>query len=185
MKKMADKKQLQLIHIAKNQLGLDDDTYIDTLQYRYNVSSSKDLTYNQASALIAMFIKNGFRIPKKREKTTIKKHNKVIRLATPTQYKLIEVLKKNIVWKYENGYELYIQKRFKIDKVISIDDAFKVINGLKGILGIKTNIIEMQALPFPFNPDRFKFSNDGTAWVFDIENKKLIKINSDGGIINE
>lgn len=153
MTKMADKKQLQLIHIAKNQLGLDDDTYRETLEYRYNVSSAKYLTYNQASNFIGFLSEKGFKFKKKAGKLKAKKADNIIELATTRQYKLIEVLKNNIVWKYDNGYELYIQKRLKINKVVTKQDAFKVINALKGMLGITTKIIELQALPFPWNPD--------------------------------
>ena len=176
MKKMADKKQLQLIHIAKNQLGLDDDTYIDTLQYRYNVSSSKDLTYNQASNFIGFLSEKGFKFKKKSKPLKAKKAE----LATPQQHRLIEVLKNNIVWKYENGYELYIKKRLKINKVITKQDAFKVINALKGMLGINTKIIELQALPFPWNPEIKWFNKHGWAWFFDISKGRLIKLNIHG-----
>lgn len=180
MKKMADKKQLQLIHIAKNQLGLDDDTYIDTLQYRYNVSSSKDLTYNQASNFIGFLHEKGFKFKKKARTLKVKKTGNIIELATPAQHKLIEVLKKNIVWKYENGYQLYIQKRLKINKVISKDDAIKVINALKALIGINTKIIELQALPIPWNPEKKWFNNLGFAWFYDKSKNKLIKLNTYG-----
>ncbi len=87
------------------------------------------------------------------------------------------MLKNNIVWKVENGYELYIQKRLKINKVITKSDAFKVINALKGMLGINTKIIELQALPFPWNPETKWFNNLGWAWFFDISKSRLVKLN--------
>ena len=180
MKKMADKKQLQLIHIAKTQLALDDETYRETLEYRYNVSSSKDLTYNQASNFIGFLSENCFKFKKKVKPLKAKKADNVIELATPAQHKLIEVLRNNIVWKVENGYELYIQKRLKINKVITKADAFKVINALKGMLGITTKIIELQALPFPWNPETKWFNNLGWAWFFDISKSRLIKLNIHG-----
>ncbi len=182
MKKMVDKKQLQLIHIAKNQLGLDDDTYRDTLQYRYSVSSSKELSYNQASNFIGFLSEKGFKLKKKRA-LKVKKSSNVIELATPRQHKLIEVLKKNIIWEYEDGYKLYIKKRLKIDKVITKEDAFKVINALKGILGINTKIIELQALPFPWDPDFKWFNNLGFAWFFDISKGQLVKLNIYGEVV--
>lgn len=177
MKKNADKKQLQLIHIAKTQLALDDETYRETLQYRYNVSSSKDLTYNQASNFIGFLSEKGFKFKKKSRTLKAKKADNVIELATPAQHRLIDVLKNNIVWKVENGYELYIQKRLKINKVITKSDAFKVINALKGMLGINTKIIELQALPFPWNPETKWFNNLGWAWFFDISKSRLVKLN--------
>lgn len=177
MKKNADKKQLQLIHIAKTQLALDDETYRETLQYRYNVSSSKDLTYNQASNFIGFLSEKGFKFKKKSRTLKAKKADNIIELATSAQHRLIDVLKNNIVWKYDNGYELYIQKRLKINKVITKQDAFKVINALKGMLGITTKIIELQALPFPWNPDIKWFNKLDWAWFFDISKSRLIKLN--------
>lgn len=177
MKKMADKKQIQLIHVAKTQLALDDETYRETLEYRYNVTSAKDLTYNQASNFIGFLSEKGFKFKKKTKPLKAKKADNVIELATPAQHKLIEVLKNNIVWKVENGYELYIQKRLKINKVITKADAFKVINALKGMLGINTKIIELQALPFPWNPEIKWFNKHGWAWFFDISKGRLIKLN--------
>lgn len=180
MKKMANKKQIQLIHVAKQQLALDDEAYRETLEYRYNVTSAKNLTYNQASNFIGFLSEKGFKFKKKAKPLKAKKADNVIELATPAQHKLIEVLKNNIVWKVENGYELYIQKRLKINKVITKADAFKVINALKGILGINTKIIELQALPFPWNPEIKWFNKHGWAWFFDISKCKLIKLNLHG-----
>lgn len=177
MKKMIDKKQLQLIHIAKNQLGLDDEIYRETLTTKYNVTSSKNLTYNQGSHFIGYLVNLGFDIKKKKSNFQIKAKSKIITLATKKQHKLIEILKKNITWKYEDGYNRFIKKRLKIEKVISCKDAQKVINALKGLLDIDTRIIELQALPFPFNPITFKFKNKKYAWFYDINTGRLIKIN--------
>lgn len=185
MKKMADKKQIQLIHVAKTQLALDDETYRETLEYRYNVTSAKDLTYNQASNFIGFLSEKGFKFKKKTKSLKAKKADNIIELATPAQHKLIEVLKNNIVWKVENGYELYIQKRLKINKVITKQDAFKVINALKGMLGITTKIIELQALPFPWNPETKWFNKWGWAWFFDISKGRLIKLNVYGDEVEE
>lgn len=177
---MITKKQLQLIHIAKQQLNIDDDLYRETLEYRYNVSSSKDLSYNQASNFIGFLSEKGFKFKKKNKPLKAKKADNIIELATPAQHKLIDVLRNNIVWKAENGYELYIQKRLKINKVITKADAFKVINALKGMLGITTKIIELQALPFPWNPEIKWFNKWGWAWFFDISKSRLIKLNIHG-----
>ena len=55
------RKQKVLIHIGKNQIGMDDDEYRDILENRYKKKSSKDLTYNQAEDLIRLFKKLGFK----------------------------------------------------------------------------------------------------------------------------
>lgn len=102
----ADKKQLQLIHIAKAQLDIDDDMYRETLQYRYNVSSAKDLSYNQAADFIGFLTEKGFKFKKKKAPLKAKKAGNVVELATPAQHRLIEVLKNNIVWKKESGLKL-------------------------------------------------------------------------------
>lgn len=186
MKTPINKKQLQLIHIAKSQLGIEDDNYRELLEYKYNVTSSKDLTYNQAHNFISFLIQKGFKLTKKvKQPLRATKSDKVIELATPAQYRLIEVLKKNIVWKYDNGYELYIKKRLKLSKVITKQDAFKVINALKAMLGINTKIVELQALPFPWNPNLKWFNKLGWAWFFDISHNKLVKLNIYGDEIYE
>lgn len=64
MKNPINKKQIQLIHIAKQQLNIDDDLYRDILQNNFNVSSSKELTNIQAEQLLRFFRSKGFRIAK-------------------------------------------------------------------------------------------------------------------------
>ena len=72
------KKQIQLIHIAKQQLSIDDDTYKELLA-NYNVTSSKDLTQFQAEHLLRHLRSKGFKIVKP-ARNKAKMHNKVIKL---------------------------------------------------------------------------------------------------------
>ncbi len=63
--KLASKKQIQLIHIAKAKLGMDDEAYRALLHDRCRVASSKDLTYAQASRLIDELKRKGGIDPRK------------------------------------------------------------------------------------------------------------------------
>lgn len=166
----ADKKQLQIIHIAKEQLKLDDESYRDLLQDRFNVSSAKDLSYKEADGLINFFKSKGFKIKKKR--ATVTMGDKTIKLASRYQFELINVLKSNIIWR--ESYEAWLNKRMKIKKVLSAYEAFKVIEGLKGMLGIRTKIIELKALPFPMKQEEPL----PEGWFFDLSQGKLIYINA-------
>lgn len=55
----ADRAQLAKIHIAKKQLGIEEEDYRKHL-LDFGVASSKDLTYAQANAFIAMYMSGGF-----------------------------------------------------------------------------------------------------------------------------
>lgn len=175
-------KQLQLIHIAKSQLNIDDETYKETLLAKFNVRSSKELTYYQATLFLDHLKRAGFKI--KRKKTTVKMGSKVITMATAAQRALIEVLKANIVWKV--SYQAWLEKRMKIKKIVTCAEAFKVIEGLKGMLKITTPIIAMKALPFPYTPELKLFINKKTGeiqkfcWMFDTKSSRLICFNVHG-----
>lgn len=163
------KKQIQLIHIAKQQLCIDDDTYQDILA-NYKVKSSKDLSKFQAEHLLRHLRSKGFRIVKTaRNKAKI--GDKTIKLASTSQLKLIEVLKANIIWKV--SFESWLNTRMKMKKILSSKDAAKVIEGLKGMLNIKTKHIEFLMLPFPAEYDIETLQNQ---WFFDILDNKLIYI---------
>lgn len=110
---------------------------------------------------------------------------KVITMATAVQRALIEVLKANIVWKI--SYQAWLEKRMRIQKVLTTKDAFKVIEGLKGMLKIKTFIIQMKALPFPYSPEPKLFINPKTGevmefiWMFDTATNRLVRFSINGG----
>lgn len=54
-------KAIKIIHIAKNQLHLNDDIYRDILATRYNKTTSKNLTYEEYKDLMGLFEQMGFR----------------------------------------------------------------------------------------------------------------------------
>lgn len=58
---MPNRHDLALIHIAKKELGLDDDTYRSVLWERYHKESSAELTDLQAADLIDLFRQKGWR----------------------------------------------------------------------------------------------------------------------------
>ena len=55
-------KALQIVHVGKRKLGLDDPTYRALLQRVTGKSSAKDLNASQLQAVIAEFKRQGFRI---------------------------------------------------------------------------------------------------------------------------
>ena len=176
--------QIKLIHIAKHQLNIEDDIYVDILQERYNVSSSTKLSKNEADNLLGFFKEKGFKSRKK--KLSITKNGKIITLVKTPQLTLIEILKANIVWRNENGYQLWLQKRMKIKKIITMNDAQKVIEGLKGMIGIDSKIIINRELPFSYNTDQVIASNTGKGlmWYYDFTNQKLVAYsNSEQGVL--
>ena len=59
---MSRAKALQIVHVAKRQLGLDESTYRALLQRVTGKSSAKDLNATQLQAVIAEFKRHGFRI---------------------------------------------------------------------------------------------------------------------------
>lgn len=55
-----NKKLIQLIHIAKSQLGFDDDTYRDILTYTTGKNSTKKMNLKELKAVLDEFKKKGF-----------------------------------------------------------------------------------------------------------------------------
>lgn len=177
---MINQGQIQLIHVAKAQLGLDDDLYREILENLYGVKSCTKLSYAQANNLIEHFKSKGF-TPK--PKPPRKKVKGVVELPSPAQNELIEVLKANIVWHAgADGFKLWLTRRMRMSKITTKQDAARVIEGLKGMLGIDSEIIQMRALPFPLRLDESYFINSRTGevlpfrWVYDLSKRKLVKV---------
>lgn len=78
-------KLIQLIHVGKTKLGLDDELYREVLESCTGKTSSKDLTIQQLEAVLNRFKQLGFEVESK-EKTG------VANLADDTQSKLIRHL---------------------------------------------------------------------------------------------
>lgn len=140
-----DPKQVQLIHIARAQLGLTEENYRAIIAGRTQgkKDSSADLTYNEADAVINYMIRQGFRIKPKyvaREKAVKRawrsgqRPANVFCLATQAQLNMINALAGKIHWRYADGYDRWRRKYIKIDQIKTDDEACRVIEGLKGML---------------------------------------------------
>jgi len=110
--KMIDKKQIQLIHVAKSKLGMDDEIYRELLA-RYKVSSSKKLTYRQATMVIDELKKKGFKLKKSKNRPRTEKGTQISRY----QLDLIQFLASQYPWKYEDGFQLWLKKQDKLAKI--------------------------------------------------------------------
>ena len=150
--KMIEPIQTQLIHIAKAQLGLSRDNYeaIISAQTKGKKQSSKDLTYFEADGLINYFKTLGFKIkanyirtggaarrarwqPANDRKRAGKTPANVVVIASREQMDYIELLKKKIPWRLEDGYQRWLTKYMKIERITTMGQASRVIEGLKGL----------------------------------------------------
>ena len=150
---MLTKKQIAVLHVAQNQLGLDEETYRDVLANHGGVSSSKQLGYKGFKAVMAHFEKSGF-IPKNKGKrdehrtsniehrtSNEKTINNRPGMATTGQIKKIYALWWTLsgTW-YQPGKEWkalrgFLRARFRVDheNFLKFKQAHKVIEALKQI----------------------------------------------------
>jgi phage gp16-like protein len=141
-----DHKQIQIIHIAKTQLGLSDANYRAIIAGRSQgkKESSRDLTYQEADAVINYMIRLGFKIKQKyvgREQAAKRAQRRkgraagnLLILATQEQLNMINALAGKIRWRFDDGFHRWMKKYIRIDMVRTDDEACKVIEGLKGML---------------------------------------------------
>ena len=85
--------QTRIIHVAKKQLGIDDETYRDILRVQCGVSSSKDLTQAGVKRLMSRFRELGFNDGKEG-----KRYGKRAGMATPDQIRYVRDL-----WRHYHG----------------------------------------------------------------------------------
>lgn len=142
--KPIDKTQIKLIHIAKSKLGLCDEEYRTMLSDRYWVDSCKDLSYDEATDLINYFKSLGFKlITKKREKKPTAPN--MVQLVSPQQLAKIEHLKHDIRWHVYDGYDRWIKKYLKKDRIATSREANNVIEALKKMLARQQKAAEPEA----------------------------------------
>lgn len=149
--KLIDNKQIQLIHVAKGQLKIDEDTYREMLKSHCKVNSSKELTYRQAELFISVLKKKGFKFKRRGGSRTAQKtkytgakrlsgaqrtgiDEKVVTLATKGEIQKIEALVKCVEWKYEDGFRRWHAGRMKIENIRTSQEAYVVIEGLKKMI---------------------------------------------------
>lgn len=104
---------LAKIHIAKTQLGLDDDTYRAILARVAGVRSAKDLSPRQIGAVIAEFERLGW-VPKTAKKTSRAKPKPAVdrsKLVSKIEAFLTEAGRP---WEYADGMA---RKMFKVERV--------------------------------------------------------------------
>lgn len=109
--------QLSKIHIAKKDLGLDDETYRALLVRVAGVRSAKDLTPRQAGAVLAEFTRLGW------APAQAKKHGRNAPKPAPDREKLVGKIKAFLAeakrsWAYADGMAL---RMFKVERVEWLD----------------------------------------------------------------
>lgn len=142
------KQQIQLIHIAKQRLGLDDDLYRDMLFNLFRVRSSKNLTYRQASELLDHFKSRGFVFQSKKRAPA----GNIIHLTSPKERNLISVLSHRYIWRCKNGFNLWLRAQQEKGYIKSValnesSDAHWVIEKLKQMTGTTTAHIANREAP--------------------------------------
>jgi len=142
MKQLITKDQIRLIKTVQRR-HQDDDDYYEMLEKRFRVSSCTQLSRRQAGDLIELYKSWGW-VPKKTRKQKRGKRKKktvggpmrkgnIVRMASPEQRKKINALANLIDWRIKDGLTKWIAKRFSIDRVKTAQEAFQVIEGLKGM----------------------------------------------------
>lgn len=128
------KKLIQLIHIAKSQLKLDDDVYRDILQSTTAKTSTKDMTLQQLESVLDRFKQLGFKTESKKTPGANVKN-----LASDDQSKLIRRLwlllheAGQVRNSSEQALAAFIQRQIGVSALqfLSTDSASKVIENLK------------------------------------------------------
>ena len=130
---MPVQKLLAKIHIAKKELGLDEETYRDVLNSECGVRSAKFLSNEQALKVIRRFQNSGWTPKSKPKKFDDQKGN--IYSATPAQKRKIEVMWHDL---YRGNSETkhlrqFLWNHFKVSDIrfLDKDKAYDVIEGLK------------------------------------------------------
>lgn len=140
-----NKKQITVIKLACNLLGIGDADYRNMLNERYKVTSCTKLTYDQAGEFIRELEGKGFTLkpkngipPRPRKPATprpaiARTGGNVIALASRDEVDKIYALAGLIEWRVENGFRLWMEKRMgvKEGRIRTAQDAYVVIEGLK------------------------------------------------------
>ncbi len=109
--------QLSKIHIAKKDLGLDDETYRSLLARVAGVRSAKDLNPRQIGAVLAEFARLGW------TSGPSKKHGRKAPVAAPDRAKLVGKIEAFLAeakrsWAYADGMAY---RMFKVERVEWLD----------------------------------------------------------------
>jgi len=133
--KLINAKQIKIVHTAISALGLTDEIYRDMLHGHYQVQSCKSLTYAQASDLIDHFKTLGFKVVVRDRRSRRRASGGNIHyLPSREQFALIDKLKAQIKWQLTDGFERWLVKYVRTDRVRTADQARRCIEGLKKML---------------------------------------------------
>lgn len=133
-----------MIHSLKHLLALDDDTYRLMLKNRYNVSTSKHLSYNQASDFIEELISIAkehnlwqFKDSVNKKYENLKRDN---RAATPKQLRKIEAMWAEVSYmpnasSRAEALNAFIKRIAGVDHILFLEkrDVIKVVTAIKAM----------------------------------------------------
>jgi hypothetical protein len=134
---MPTAKQLAMLHVAKKQLGLDDETYRFILKDKGGVESAKDLDRFGYEEVLDAFKKLRFR-----PTSPVRNFGRRRGMASPEQIGLIRQL-----WTQwasggdpEKGLNAWLERHYHVSalRFLPSDKASKAINGLRAMLKRKT-----------------------------------------------
>lgn len=132
-------KQKMLISMCKFQLlqkGIfeSESAYREHLDSRYGVTSITELAEDEASTLLNELVRLGaVIIPSKRKRTRRPSAPNLVDMVSPQQLQTIDRLKKDISWRFQNGFEMLCRKIIKNDRPKTVREAQKIIEAMKGI----------------------------------------------------
>ena len=119
-------REIRLIHVAKRELGLDEDTYRDILKNYGGHTSSAKMTSQQRNQVLDRFKKLGFKVKRK---------NTPVTRLTPQQKWKLEQLCKQRGWSdlADPALRKFIKRTTGMDdwRFLTPRDASKVITGLE------------------------------------------------------
>lgn len=123
------KKYIQLIHVAKSKLGLDDDVYRDILSNETGKNSTKDMTITQLVRVLNRLKSNGFTVePQTKEMVSTPQNNLILHLwSTLYRHGIVKNPSEQALLKF-------IQRHFKdLNHLAELDSyqASKIIEHLK------------------------------------------------------
>lgn len=139
----SSKKQRQLIGMACAYFGMGKVDKQVMLRERFGVSSATELNYAQAEELIDSMVARGYTIKSKKRPYLTRKqpvrggkqrrNKNITAMASQAELSKIDALARLISWRTKNGMERWMKKRFDLEKIRTGHDAFRVIEGLKGM----------------------------------------------------
>ncbi len=95
---MISNQKKALIHVAKNELGLDDDLYREIMKQEAGVTSSSRLTDVTFEKVMSRFKKMGFKIKRERKKHQRRDERKPDAVITVETTELIKMLYEELGW---------------------------------------------------------------------------------------